>query len=108
MLLVVPRGNLQIWASCVSLTEGDPVQGKILGRPECPQINTAAGQFSTKDGQETRGEHSNLLTPWWQVLECAHHHLSGVPSQPVPSLPFIPSLCHFRTPSPCYQGAPPK
>lgn len=62
MLLVVPRGHLQIWASCVSLTEGDPVQGKIWGRPECPQINTA-GQFSTKDGQESRGEYPNLLTP---------------------------------------------
>ena len=87
MLLVVPRGHLQIWASCVSLTEGDPVQGKIWGRPEYLQINTAAGQFSTKDGQESRGEHPNLLTPSWQVLECAHHRLSGVPSQPVLQLP---------------------
>ena len=104
MLLVVPGGHLQIWASCVSLTEGDPVQGKIWGRPEYPQINTA-GQFSTKDEQESRDKHPNLLTPWWQVLECTHHSLSGGPQPACDSVALSDTL-HCLSSPPCATSPP--
>ena len=112
--LVDPRGHLLTWASCVSLTEGDPGQGKVWGRPECPELILQDNSRPKRDGSRwvDTPASSALGGKFWNVLPTVSQ---GSPaglcsSCPVwyPILPFISSLCHFPSPSPCFRRAPSK